>query len=149
MLSTTTSRLILNNPRNLRSLHGLYESNYQRLVQLLGTAVEQKNKLVSRLPGDELALHLQVLERHRYTTNFQLTYWFAEGEERVADPNLEIRMYHDAKLAETYACGCNQHVSFLSHFDIEAEDILERRWHMNLMLNKWLEYLLEQGHRFS
>jgi hypothetical protein len=57
-----------------------------------------------------------------------------------------VRAYMDGALAEAMSySGDNRHTAFrrLSRA-FRAE--LDRRWRRNMLLNKWLEYLTEQGH---
>src|SRR5689334_22076561 len=79
------------------SLMTLYESNYIRLGWLAPHVEQLAGTLTSHVEGD-CALRLQVEESTRYTTTFTLTYVFAdEAGERTA-PDLQVRVYHDARL---------------------------------------------------
>jgi len=51
-------------------------------------------------------------------------------------------------MAETVYCGRNQHCRVLKGFQPAGGSWLQRRWQLNLMLNKWLAYCLGKGHRF-
>ena len=90
----------------------------------------------------------RVDERSRYTTTLRLTYVFDDAGAPLADPDLQIRVYHDARLAEVQACArWHRHAmleSMRSHLARELGD----RWLRNVMLNKWLDYCVERGHRF-
>jgi uncharacterized protein YqiB (DUF1249 family) len=66
----------------------------------------------------------------------------------VADPDLEIRVYHDARLAEASACGQWIRHRSLEHVRAGIPAQLGERWLRNMMLNKWLDYCLERGHEF-
>jgi uncharacterized protein YqiB (DUF1249 family) len=102
---------------------------------------------VSRVSGD-CDLHLTVTERSRYTTSLALTYRFDEGGVSIAEPNLELRIYHDARLLE--ACGAvggHRHRD-LAQLRASCPQGLDERWMRNQMLNKWLEYCADRGHRF-
>lgn len=129
-------------PRSFAGLMAVYESNYRRLM-LLAPGLDGLERAVSRVPGC-LDLHLRVLERHRYTTFLHLTYWFEQPDGGVRpDPDLHIRMYHDARLAEVHSCLRPQRRGG------EADGCsLARRWQMNRFLEKWLAYCLAQGHGF-
>ncbi len=68
-------------------------------------------------------------------------------------PDMRVRIYHDAHLVEAqeWAGGCaraHPH-GVLQALRRHAERELDQRWARNMMLNKWLEYCLERGHRFS
>lgn len=134
-------------PGSFTALMHLYESNYVRLRWLLEDVRALAEAQCSRVAGD-LPLYLDVLERCRYTTTIRLTYFFADDRGRVADPDLTIRVYHDAGLAEAMACRRTHLHHALRQFDTAPGDELNRRWARNSMLNKWLEYCYDQGHRF-
>jgi len=98
----TDSRIVLPRPTRPLTFTGLmtlYESNYVRLGWLLPDADKLDGERISS-PGVDLPLHARLLERARYTTTIHLTYFFADERERVADPDLTVRLYHDARLAE-------------------------------------------------
>jgi uncharacterized protein YqiB (DUF1249 family) len=101
---------------------------------------------VARGDGD---LHLSVLEHTPYTSHVKLTYHFADKEHgSVADPDLDIRVYHDARLAEVSACGRWIRHASLEHVRAGIPAQLGERWLRNMLLNKWLDYCLERGHEF-
>jgi uncharacterized protein YqiB (DUF1249 family) len=60
---------------------------------------------------------------------------------------MRVRIYHDAHLAEALewasAPGGGGKARPLNQRE------LDQRWSRNVMLNKWLEYCVERGHRFS
>ncbi len=134
-------------PVSFVSLMTLYESNYIRLRALVGDVRALEGASVSRVAGD-CDLHLEVLEHSPYTSILRLTYWFDAPEGAVADPDLELRVYHDARLAEATRCG-----RWVRHPGLEAirsgiGAALGDRWLRNMLLNKWLDYTTERGHRF-
>jgi uncharacterized protein len=135
-------------PVSFVSLMTLYESNYIRLRSLAGDVKRASGTHVSRVRGD-CDLHLNVLEHSPYTSILRLTYWFDEASGAVADPDLEVRVYHDARLVEATRCG-----RWLRHPGLEAirssvGATLGERWLRNMLLNKWLEYCMERGHSFT
>lgn len=149
MLVTTGEQgLLFGRPRSFVGLMSLYENNYLRLRRLLGDLRSLPDRLVSSAPHD-LPLHVSVLERCRYTTTLNLTYYFdASSGRAVADPDLSVRLYHDARLVEASQCRHNHQHELFRGFPTDAGDELTRRWAMNRMLNKWLDYCLTREHRF-
>ena len=127
---------------------GLYESNYIRLGWLLGTLDTLTGEHRSSVTGD-LPLVVTVTDVQRYTTTLHLTYWFDEDGERIADPDLNVRIYHDAHLAEAMSCRNSRRHQALRSFDTDHGSELRRRWMRNMMLNKWLEYCADLGHRLD
>lgn len=144
---TTASRNDLCATPNLKGLMALYESNYARTYKLFPGREDDRSGAVSIIAND-LPLHLTILERCRYTTTYRLTYYFSQGSKHLPDPDLEIRVYHDARQAEALSCGRNQHCPMLLAFKTDQGSDLQRKWQLNLLLNKWLRYCLDRGHRF-
>ena len=134
-------------PGSFVSLMSLYESNYIRLGWLIPRLDELQGSLISNVAGD-CPLHLAVEERSRYTTTLRLTYIFDDPAGPVADPDLQIRIYHDARLAEVQACARWHRHSLLESLRSQLARALGDRWLRNVMLNKWLDYCVERGHRF-
>jgi uncharacterized protein YqiB (DUF1249 family) len=66
----------------------------------------------------------------------------------LADPDLQIRVYHDARLAEVRSCARWHRHEVLQSIRSELARDLGDRWLRNIMLNKWLDYCVERGHRF-
>ncbi len=124
----------------------LYESNFVRLHWIVDDVRAIPRETRSRVAGD-LPLHLTVLERNPYTTTLRMTYLFEDSEKVVADPDLTVRIYHDAGMAEAMACRRLHIHRALKAFDTGPGDELSRRWVRNSMLNKWLEYCADHGHR--
>lgn len=134
-------------PGSFTGLMTIYESNYLKLHQLADVDAETTPAQVSHVP-DDCELHLDVLRTERYTTTLRMTYWFVESGERVADPDLTVRVYHDARLVEALAARVAHRHKVLQDLDPAHAAELGRRWRVNMLLNKWLDYLLEVGHAF-
>lgn len=139
----------LTQPGSFTALMHLYESNYLRLHWLLLDGIEALPPRQCSRAARDLPLYLEVLERSPYTTTLRLTYYFAEDGAQVADPDLTIRVYHDAGVAEAMACRWQHLHHALRQFDTAPGHELNRRWARNNMLNKWLEYCYDHGHRFG
>ena len=148
MDSRTHSKLLqLDRPRSLSGLMSLYESSYSRLQRLLPYRDLPFDEAVSQ-SGLDSDLHLRVLERCKFTTTLHLTYWFDAEQGKQADPDLTVRIYHDTGQAEALHCSDHPRCVALRNFDYQARSVLEAQWGRNLMLNKWLDYLLQHGHGF-
>jgi uncharacterized protein YqiB (DUF1249 family) len=135
-------------PGSFVSLMSLYESNYIRLSWLVPNLASVSGALVSEVEGD-CPLHLMLCERTRYTTTLSLTYLFDEDGGKVADPDLLIRVYHDARLADVQSCARWHRHAVLEELRSKLARDVGDRWLRNVMLNKWLDYCLERGHRFA
>jgi len=144
-------------PGSFTGLMTLYESNYIKLARLVEPLAAQRPKRVAAgvsVSPDDCDLHLRPVSSERYTTTVKLTYWFDDGDgERVADPDLMVRVYHDARLVEAVrAADAHYHHKLQELAAQESGAVhsleLDRRWRNNIMLNKWLDYLLDMGHCF-
>ncbi len=135
-------------PVSFAGLMTLYESNHVRLKWLLPELPGHHCCLVSTTPTD-MSLYLRVVEVSRYTTTLVLTYLFQEGPLLAADPDLTVRVYHDARMVEAMGCTDRHRHRALQQFATGQGSELERRWVRNIMLNKWLEYCADHGHQFS
>ena len=133
-------------PVSFVSLMTLYESNYIRLRALVSDVRGLAGRAVSSVPGD-LDLHLEALEHSPYTSILRLTYFFPDAEATVAEPDLEVRVYHDARLAEASRCSRRVRHPGLASLQDGLPAAMGERWRRNMLLNKWLDYCAERGHR--
>jgi len=135
-------------PRSFVALMGLYESNYIRLGWLAGALHTLEGRHRSVVPGD-CDLVLTLAERSPYTSTLNLTYVLPEAGREHEFPDMRVRVYHDAHLAEAQDWAGSHQQPVLRALRSHAERELDQRWARNVMLNKWLEYCVERGHRFS
>ena len=77
-------------PRSFVGLMSVYESNYLRLLNLIPDLERIDGCFRSRVAGD-CDLHVEILERARYTVTLTLTYYFQTDNGRVADPDMLVR----------------------------------------------------------
>ncbi|MGH8143514.1 MAG: DUF1249 domain-containing protein [Steroidobacteraceae bacterium] len=130
----------------------LYESNHVRFLQLAGDPARLSGTLMSRVEGD-CELQLSVLGHMPYTSMLALTYLLpsaasgSDGSYCERLPDLKLRAYHDARLLEVEDAHLRHAPRIPGQRQGERE--LQHRWVRNMMLNKWLEYCVERGHRFT
>jgi len=132
-------------PRSFVGLMALYESNYLRLLRLMSEVARLDGCFRSSIAGD-CDLHVEILERCKYTVTLSLTYHLETDDGLLIDPDMTVRVYLDGQLAEVLAIGERQVHTALRRLVREHRDELDRRWRRNVVLNKWLDYLSEQGH---
>lgn len=139
-------------PRSFAGLMSVYESNYLRLNTLIPHLDAVSGTRCSTAANDDLPLHLEVEERTRYTLTLRLTYLFppdSETGEAIADPDLRLRVYFDGHLAEVMSMSASHRHHFLRDIAASHRENLDSRWRRNMLLNKWLEYLIDAGHRIT
>ena len=145
-------------PRSFVALMGLYESNYIRFGWLAGRPGELAGSHRSSAHGD-CDLLLTVTARSPYTSIVNLTYRLPHGQGDRQYPDMTVRIYHDAHLVEAQPWNSvHSHAPAPGGAHVQPaararrpspERELDQRWARNMMLNKWLEYCVERGHRFS
>jgi uncharacterized protein len=144
------------------ALMSLCEENFALFVRLAPQVREQRGALVSRGLGG-LDLHLIVEEQSPYTSVVRLTHYFPGPATRPAgvtgpvrdlpgrgragaraDPNLRLRIYHDARQVEVESLRQTA-LPMRSDYQRPA---LDAKWKVNCFLDKWLRFCLHEGYRF-
>jgi hypothetical protein len=132
-------------PNSFVGLMALYESNFLRLLQLIPEIGRLDGCFRSRVAGD-CDLFVEIIETSRYTVTLSLTYHLPTDEGLLTDPDITVRVYLDGQQAEVIAIGERQRHEALRRLVFEHQEELDRRWRFNIVLNKWLDYLYDQGH---
>jgi len=141
---TTTTPLKPRTSDRFASLMELYERNYM-LVRLLAPRLREMGdgEHVSRVDG-AMPLELSRVEHGRYTSTFNLTYRFSSRHRHAREPDLVVRLYHDARTCEVMS-------GLLPGETVEPRRTRDLRdgWRLNRFLHRWLGYCLRQGHGFE
>ncbi len=143
----------------LKRLQDLQTEIYRQLQLLIPDHVAHYDCFQSRVPGSPL-LRMDVLERHPYTHFLRLTYQFEKDDIREIAPDAHIRIYNDARMAEVTSFNPEQGFKRPAHVPDQPlgqlpasasrcyppHQLFQRCWRQNRALDKWLGYLLHQGH---
>ena len=129
------------NARSFAGLMELYEQNYIRLRNIAPDLCVA-DEMISTVPEHE-DLYLSITQRCKYTTMLRMTYRFEEDGQPLFEPDLHLKMYHDARVVEV------QQFQSRSHGPLYLTKVIEQKWMMNRFLYKWLGYCLFQGHYFQ
>lgn len=132
----------------LGSLQEAQEEIYRQLMLLIPDEAAQDDRFKSEVEGSPV-LRLEILERHPYTHFLRLTYDFDGEEAERLVPDAHIRLYQDARIAEVTAFNSEQAFKRSAHPWYPSGPLLQRAWRENLALDKWLGYLIAQGHSFE
>ncbi|MEZ5561615.1 MAG: DUF1249 domain-containing protein [Gammaproteobacteria bacterium] len=137
--------------RSLGALMALYEGNFLKLAGLAPMLLPERPAgalvAVSGSPHD-LDLHLTVDAVTRYTLDLRLSYHFDDPAGCVADPDLRLRVYLDARMVEVLGWIHAPRHDTLRKLLNDSSRELDRRWSKNIMFGKWLDYLHDMGHGF-
>ena len=134
-------------PRSFGGLMALYEGNYIKLNALIAGLGQQSGHFMSYTAND-FDLRLIVEARTRYTCLLRLTYLFRVSGHTLADPDLCAKVYFDARMSEVRGWAKHHRHEVLRNLDYRYSRELDRRWSRNMMLSKWLDYLLDMDHAF-
>lgn len=157
-------------------LQELQTEIYRQLQLLIPDHIALYDSFQSQVHGSPL-LRMDILERHPYTHFVRLTYQFSKEDSLEIAPDAHIRVYNDARLAEATSFdqvqGFNRHAPgprkvqersqaaqgvplngkrdrLLSHYSwFQPFQVLQNSWQRNQALDKWLSYLLHQGHSLT
>jgi len=132
-------------PARFAYLMGLYAENYHRLTRLFAPQTLDLGGYRSSV-DDGLDLYLEVVERHPYTMELHLTYGIADRDTGGPSPSAWLRVYRDAHVAEATHCHPGKRLWHALGPFPPAKSVFEHRMRMASFLNRWLEYLAEQGH---
>ena len=132
-------------PGRFTWLMGLYAENHQRLVRLFAPQRLSLGEYISSV-GDGLDLQLSIQERHPYTVELGLSYVLLDAATGRPAPSAQLRMYLDAHTTEALHCQPGRELWQVLGPLAPARSVLQHRLRMNSFLNRWLEYLAEQGH---
>ncbi|RLA37490.1 MAG: DUF1249 domain-containing protein [Gammaproteobacteria bacterium] len=121
-----------------------YERNYERLQFLVPELRQLCGCSVSHAEA-EPDLYLEVLDQAAYTTTMVLTYALEIDGTHQPEPDVQVRVYHDARMAEVLAVrelGPSGRFGWCPL----RQSAMSRKWRFNRFLGKWLAYCLQQGH---
>jgi len=132
-------------PGRFAYLMGLYAENYHRLARLFAPHELAPGTYYSSV-DDGLDVRLDIVERHPYTLELQLSYCMLDRDTGAPAPSAWLRMYRDAHVAEATHCHPGKHLHRALGPLPPAKTLFQQRMRMATFLNRWLEYLAEQGH---
>jgi len=140
-------------PGSFGGLMALYEGNLIKLNRLIGDIGKSVGDRYLSIGTADCDLYLTVESSVKYTQVFRMTYLFLDEDDAdenrlIADPDLCVRVYLDARLAEVAGWAAHHQHDVLKSLQRRFTREIDRRWANNMMLGKWLDYLLDKGHSF-
>ena len=129
-------------PGSFVGLMTLYESNYIKLNYLF-PKIRQYNtdKSIKSVFGNDI--HLGINKKTKYTMIISMTYSFEEIDIIEYEPNLTIKIYFDSRSAEVIGVGKLNKKSRLRDITYQNKNIINQLWRRNIILNKWLDYIID------
>lgn len=127
--------------RSFSGLMDLYEQNYLRL-RIIAPDLTIADQMISSVAG-HTDLFLSVRKRCKYTTMLNMTYRFGKPDNPVFEPDLHLKVYHDARVVEVEQFHKRKRGWVFNDYS------LQHKWVMNRFLFKWLGFCVYQGHYFQ
>ncbi|BCG27333.1 MULTISPECIES: DUF1249 domain-containing protein [Pseudomonas] len=135
---------------DLVGLQAACEANYARLMRLLPQMREvQSSRRVALSQGERLVgvLALDVVEACPYTTTLKVRQELSLPW--LPSPQLEVRVYHDARMAEVVGAENARRLrSFYPYPNADMHQPDEKS-QLNVFLGEWLSHCLACGHELE
>lgn len=130
---------------DLSSLQAVCEANFFRMYQLMPdlAAQDERHILLSTADEMEQRLVMRVTERCRYTTT--LTLQHEKRQEWFLPPSMEVRMYHDARMAEVIAAYNRRRFQGVYPYPNAQMLQPDEKFQLNSFLGEWLGYCQRHG----
>ena len=128
-------------------LEWVCESNYRKLLKLIPDLFSLDKTAVGKAPKKP-DLQLDIIERAPHTLTVQLSHSFNQAPEELMTPEVKIRIYLDAQLAEVLRDCARSDVSRVFKDPAQTIEILDYKWRLNYFLEKWLDHCLQKNYQF-
>jgi uncharacterized protein YqiB (DUF1249 family) len=135
---------------DLPGLQAACETNYARLMRLLpGMREEPGARRVALSHGESLfgVLALEVLESCPYTNTVQVSQ--ENGHAWLPMPTLQVRVYHDARMAEVVSAEYARRFHGRYPYPNAAMHQPDEKTQLNLFLGEWLGHCIACGHELA
>lgn len=126
---------------DLAELHAVCEANYVRLLRLFPD-YETSNSREFQLGSAKV--HMEVVERCRYTTIFRLSQQHSEAR-WLGGLKVEVRAYHDAAMLEVGSFQSHRRIMPRYNYPNEQMHQQDEKSQQNRFLADWMEHCLGNG----
>ncbi|EPJ46924.1 MAG: hypothetical protein OFPI_32970 [Osedax symbiont Rs2] len=131
----------------------LCEANYARLLKLLPDIDQcQQRDFIIDIGGHQSIVSLQIQERFKFTT----TVLVSQGQcnaiqsakvKALFSPQLQVRLYHDAKMAEVINPHKRSQLQGSYRYPNDAMFHVDEKIQLNEYLAQWLSHCLTHGYQ--
>ncbi len=135
---------------DLTGLQATCEANYARLMRLLPSMRDANGaRRVALSQGERLlgVLALEVLDTGPYTTTLQVRQ--EHSLPWLPVPRLEVRVYHDARMAEVVSAEKARRFRGIYPYPNADMHQPDEKSQLNLFLGEWLSHCLACGHELE
>lgn len=121
----------------------LCERNYAQLYRLLPQTLAAGQQQLIQI-NEQHCYRLLILDNARFTTTVQIE--LTGGRARFFRPWFEVRLYHDAQLAEVIACQQVRRLQPVYQYPNPAMRLPDEKIQGNQLLQDWLKLCVAQGY---
>lgn len=130
----------------------IYAANYLLFCRMFPTEIDVGESITMKPSSDSdhyamSSLELLCKEQTRYTSLFSIRQHFRHNLPGLSEPDMEVRLYHDAGLAEV--CASQQISRLKPRYDYPNHQMYQQdeKQQVNLFLYDWLHFCL--AHRVA
>ena len=125
----------------------IYQTIYKRLVRLGIDPEKGIPEYAKSESGAYMDLHLNLLFDPDGVLRVSLAHYYEQNGDQVPDPDMEIRIYPDSKMAE--AMTFQDSMGFQDVYPAPGTYYPKAKKDLNAFLATWLKNCLDQGHSFK
>ncbi len=123
----------------------LYEDNYRRFM-LLAPEMQFLSRNAHKSLCNRRRCHLVITEQSKFTTTVSLLVsLFDLADTYQKNPELSVRIYHDAKVAEVIGAQNQRHFLANNSYPNERMHLPDEKHQLNRFLGELLEHLTRLG----
>ena len=135
---------------DLSGFISLCDANYARMMKLLPCFENQDKQIFGLANGENLLglIAIEIIERCKYTTTVNLNQYFSSNirEVFVSAPHMQVRLYHDAMMAEVLSFQGISKIRANYAYPNKAMHQKDEKALCNQFLSEWLSYCLRYGY---
>lgn len=129
-------------------LESVCAENYRKLLILIPDLQNFQDKAIGTT-HKKPSLQLDIIDRSKHTMTINLSHCFQQNLNDFLAPEVKIRVYLDAQLAEVLRDCVRRDVSTVYKDPGQTIEILNYKWRLNYFLQKWLVHCLQANYQFK
>lgn len=125
-----------------------YEQLFKKISELVPNLAQIEPGEGVKLKADGfMDLHIDVLMREKDKTTIAIAHYYKQNGDMVPDPDMEIAVYPDRKLAE--ALSYRDAYGYRQVYPEPGMVSPKAKTELNQFLNQWLNNIKMQGHKLE
>ncbi|MCL4473067.1 MAG: DUF1249 domain-containing protein [Actinobacteria bacterium] len=121
----------------------IYERIFAKLEKILGEDMEDIPQYQQFRARGFMELNVDLLHEDEESVTIALSHYFKQNGDMIPDPDMEVRIYPEMKMAE--ALTYQDSFGYREVYPAPSQVYLKAKKDLNVFLNQWLSYILEQG----